>query len=163
LGVFAYVCCMMEKAQGQLIRSLTLSSATILVISSVIGSGVYKKVAPMSDSLLSPDLVILAWVLGGVISLFGALSNAEIAGMMADSGGEYVYFNRIYGRFMDFMWGWSTFAVIKTAAVASIAYVFAQSLNSVVVLPQLSASISGVSLGLFRPFENMVLSPLLSC
>lgn len=155
MGVFAYVCCMMEKAQGQLIRSLTLSSATILVISSVIGSGVYKKVAPMSDSLLSPDLVILAWVLGGVISLFGALSNAEIAGMMADSGGEYVYFKRIYGRFMAFMWGWSTFAVIKTAAVASIAYVFAQSLNSVVVLPQLSASISGVSLGLFRPFENM--------
>ena len=95
----------MEKKQGQLVRSVTLSAATILVVSSVIGSGVYKKVAPMSDGLLSPKLVLLAWVLGGIISLFGALSNAEIAGMMADSGGEYVYFKRIYNKFTAFLWG----------------------------------------------------------
>ncbi len=110
----------MEKQQGQLIRSLSLTAATILVVSSVIGSGVYKKVAPMSAELLDPSLVLWAWVLAGVISLCGALSNAEIAGMMADSGGEYVYFRRIYGKFMAYLWGWSTFAVIKTAAVSSL-------------------------------------------
>jgi basic amino acid/polyamine antiporter, APA family len=145
---------LMEQKQGQLVRSITLSSAIILVISLVIGSGVYKKVAPMSDGLLSPKLVLLAWILGGIISLFGALSNAEVAGMMAGSGGEFVYFRRIYGRFMAFMWGWSTFAVIKTAAVASIAYVFAQSLNSMVQLPHLSPEIESIKLGIFLPFEN---------
>lgn len=144
----------MEKQQGQLVRSLSLGAATILVVSSVIGSGVYKKVAPMSAELLSPDLVLWAWVLAGVISLCGALSNAEIAGMMADSGGEYVYFRRIYGRFMAFLWGWSTFAVIKTAAVASIAYVFSQSVNAIIPLPHLPESIENIQFIVFKPFEN---------
>jgi basic amino acid/polyamine antiporter, APA family len=144
----------MEKQQGQLVRSLTLGAATILVVSSVIGSGVYKKVAPMSAELLSPDLVLWAWLLAGVISLCGALSNAEVAGMMADSGGEYVYFRRIYGRFMAFMWGWSTFAVIKTAAVAGIAYVFSQSFNAIVPLPHLPESVESIEFLVFRPFEN---------
>lgn len=144
----------MEKQQGQLIRSLSLTAATILVVSSVIGSGVYKKVAPMSADLLDPSLVLWAWVLAGVISLCGALSNAEIAGMMADSGGEYVYFRRIYGRFMAFLWGWSTFAVIKTAAVASIAYVFSQSFNAMIPLPHLPESIESIRFLVFQPFEN---------
>jgi basic amino acid/polyamine antiporter, APA family len=145
----------MEKQQGQLVRSLSLTAAIILVISSVIGSGVYKKVAPMSNDLLSPQLVLLAWGLAGFISLCGALSNAEIAGMMADSGGEYVYFKRIYGRFMAFMWGWSTFAVIKTAAVASIAYVFSQSFNAIFPLPTLSPDWENLTvLGIFKPFES---------
>lgn len=144
----------MEKQQGQLIRSLTLGAATILVVSSVIGSGVYKKVAPMSAELLSPDLVLWAWVLAGVISLCGALSNAEIAGMLAESGGEFVYFRKIYGRFMAFMWGWSTFAVIKTAAVSSIAYVFSQSFNAMFPLPRLPESIESIEFIVFKPFEN---------
>jgi APA family basic amino acid/polyamine antiporter len=144
----------MEKTQGQLVRSLSLGAATILVVSSVIGSGVYKKVAPMSAELLSPTLVLWAWALAGFISLCGALSNAEIAGMMADSGGEYVYFRRIYGRFMAFLWGWSTFAVIKTAAIASIAYVFTQSLNAMIPLPHLPESIEGLRFFIFTPFEN---------
>lgn len=144
----------MEKQQGQLIRSLTLGAATILVVSSVIGSGVYKKVAPMSEQLMSPDLVLWAWVLAGIISLCGALSNAEIAGMMAGAGGEYVYFRRIYGRFMAFLWGWSTFAVIKTAAVSSIAYVFTQSLNAIIPLPHLPESIENIKFLVFKPFEN---------
>ncbi|MBN8679306.1 MAG: amino acid permease [Chitinophagales bacterium] len=144
----------MEKKQGQLVRSITLAGATILVVSSVIGSGVYKKVAPMSAELLSPDLVLWAWALAGVISLCGALSNAEIAGMMADSGGEYVYFRKIYGKFMAFMWGWSTFAVIKTAAVAGIAYVFSQSFNAIFPLPHLPESIESIQFLVFKPFEN---------
>jgi basic amino acid/polyamine antiporter, APA family len=145
---------MSSKPQGQLVRHITLASAIILVVSSVIGSGVYKKVAPMSNELLSPDLVLTAWILGGIVSLCGALSNAEIAGMMADSGGEYVYFKRIYGRFMAFMWGWTTFAVIKTASVSSIAYVFAQSFNAIVPLGHLPPEIESLQFGIFQPFDN---------
>src|SRR5512133_3031177 len=145
-----------EQRQGQLVRALTLGSATILIVSSVIGSGVYKKVAPMSDSLGSPTLVLLCWILAGIVSLFGALSNAEVAGMLADSGGEYVYFKKIYGRFMAFLYGWSAFTVIKSAAVASISYVFAQSFNSIIPLPHFDAQIENiVFLGIFKPFENL--------
>ncbi len=108
----------------------------------------------MSAELLSPDLVLWAWILAGFISLCGALSNAEIAGMMADSGGEYVYFKKIYGRFMAFMWGWSTFAVIKTASVAGIAYVFSQSFNAIFPLPHLPESIENIEFLIFKPFEN---------
>src|SRR5664279_3502726 len=140
-----------KRSQGQLVQSLALGAATVLVVSSVIGSGVYKKVAPMSAALETPALVILAWVLAGIVSLFGALSNAEIAGMLAESGGEYVYFKRIYGKFMAFMYGWSVFTVIKSAAVASIAYVFSQSLNSIIELPHFNNSIEQISLlGIFK-------------
>ena len=145
-----------SSPQGKLKQSLTLGSTMILVVSSIIGSGIYKKVAPMSADLLSPSLVLLCWILAGLISLFGALSNAEIAGMLADAGGEYVYFKRIYGRFMAFMYGWSVFTVIKSAAIASIAYLFSHSFNAVVPLPHLSHAIEQISfLGIFKPFDNI--------
>jgi APA family basic amino acid/polyamine antiporter len=145
----------MEKKQGQLIQTITLSSAIMLVVSSVIGSGVYKKVAPMSELLQSPSLVLWCWIAGGIISLFGALSNAEIAGMMAGSGGEYRYFKYIYGRFLAFMYGWTTFAIIKTASISSIAYVFAQSFNSILPLPHfLPPSVESLEFSVFKPFEN---------
>jgi basic amino acid/polyamine antiporter, APA family len=134
---------------------LTIGSATLLIISSIIGSGVYKKVAPMADALQSPLLVLMCWSLAGVITLFGALSNAEVAGMLADSGGEFVYFRRIYGRFMGFIYGWSAFTVIKSATIASIGYVFTQSFNSIVPLPSLPSAIENIELlGIFKPFEN---------
>lgn len=144
------------KLQGELKQSLTLGAAILLVVSSIIGSGIYKKVAPMSAELLSPTLVLICWIIAGVITLFGALSNAEVAGMLADAGGEYVYFKRIYGRFMAFIYGWSVFTVIKSATVASIAYVFSQSFNSIIPLPHLSSAIEQINfLGIFKPFENI--------
>jgi APA family basic amino acid/polyamine antiporter len=145
----------LEKQQGELVRSVTLTSAILLVVSSVIGSGVYKKIAPMSAELQSPKLVLLCWILGGFISLCGALSNAEIGGMMADSGGEYVYFRRIYGKFMAFLWGWSTFTSIKTASISALAYVFAQSFNAMIPLPQLPDHLANIEiLGMFKPLES---------
>lgn len=144
-----------QVPQGQLVRSVTLFSAFILTVSSVIGSGVYKKVAPMSSELLSADLVLVAWALAGIITLCGALSNAEIASMLADSGGEYVYFRKIYSRFFAFIFGWTCFAVIRSAAAASIAYVFAHSVNSLITLPVLPQAWEQINiLGVFTPFHN---------
>lgn len=141
--------------QGKLVKSVTLFSAFILTVSSVIGSGVYKKVAPMSAELLSADLVLVAWALAGLITLCGTLSNAEVASMLADSGGEYVYFRKIYNRFFAFIFGWTCFAVIRSAAAASIAYVFAHSFNSLVPLPVLPESLESINiLGVFTPFHN---------
>ena len=107
----------------------------------------------MAAELHSSGWVLICWVLGGIISLFGALSNAEIASMLADTGGEYAYYKKIYGRFFSYLYGWSNFTAIKTAAIAGIAYVFAQSFNSVVHLPTLLGSWSDTGvLGIFYPF-----------
>ena len=76
-----------------------LRSASFLVVSVIIGSGVFKKIAPMAHELGAPWLVILCWVLAGLISLAGALSTAEMVSMFPNSGGEYYYFQTIYGRF----------------------------------------------------------------
>ncbi len=145
----------MNQPQGQLVRSLSLFAAFMLTVSSVIGSGIYKKVAPMSLELLSPSLVLLCWVLAGLITLFGALSNAEIASMLAESGGEYVYYRTIYNRFFAFLYGWTSFTVIRSASLASIAYVFSQSFHALVPLPGLPDSLASISIfGVFTPFEN---------
>ena len=140
---------------SQLNRTLGLRLAIIVVMGNIIGSGVYKKVAPMAAELHSPGWVLICWLLGGIITLMGALSNAEIASMLADTGGEYAYYKKIYGRFFSFLYGWSNFAAIKTAAVASIAYVFAQSLHSIVHLPPLLASWADINIaGVFYPFAG---------
>jgi len=136
-------------------RSLGLRLVVVIVIANVIGSGVYKKVAPMTDALHSSGWVLICWVLGGIISLFGALCNAEVAGLLADTGGEYVYYKKIYNKFFAFLFGWSLFTVIQTAGISALAYVFAESLHSIVHLPPLLSSWSDFSIGgIFHPFAD---------
>src|SRR6516162_9760714 len=143
-------------SSSQLNRSLGLRLVVVIVIGNIIGSGVYKKVAPMTAELHSSGWVLICWVLAGIISLFGALCNAEVAGLLADTGGEYVYYQKIYNKFFAFLFGWSLFTVIQTAAISALAYVFAESLNSVVHLPELLPSLANVSIGrLFFPFADL--------
>lgn len=127
---------------------LGLRATIFLVVSVIIGSGVFKKIAPMAQELKSPYLIIACWVLAGLISLAGALSTAEMASMYPSSGGEYVYFQKIYGRFFSFLYGWSSFTVIKTAAIAALAYIFAQSFNSLFPFPDYHSNFNflGISL-----------------
>ncbi len=139
----------------QLNRSLGLRLVVVFVIANIIGSGVYKKVAVMAAALHSSGWVLIAWLLAGIISLFGALTYAEVAGLLADTGGDYAYYKKIYNKFFAFQFGWSTFTVIESAAIASLAYVFAQSLNSVIHLPPMLASLSGVNIGgVIYPFQD---------
>lgn len=141
--------------QGELVRALGLFSVFLLTVSSIIGSGVYKKVAPMSAELGSPTLVLICWAAAGLITLFGTLSNAEVASLLADAGGEYVYYRKIYNKFFAFLFGWSSFTAIRSASIASIAYVFSQSFNLLVPLPHLPESWASFSLwGVFTPFDN---------
>ncbi len=143
---------------SQLNRSLGLRLVIVVVIGNIIGSGVYKKVAPMAAELHSSGWVLICWLLGGIITLFGALSNAEVAGLLADTGGEYAYYKKIYNRFFAFMFGWSLFVVIQTAAISSLAYVFAQSFNSIISFPPLLPSLENFSIGgmgiMFYPFAD---------
>jgi APA family basic amino acid/polyamine antiporter len=139
----------------QLNRSLGIRLVIVVVIGNIIGSGVYKKVAPMAAELHSSGWVLVCWLLGGIITLFGALSNAEVAGLLADTGGEYAYYKKIYNKFFAFIFGWSLFAVIQTAGISSLAYVFAESFNSIFSFPPLLASFADVSIaGIFYPFAD---------
>ena len=138
-----------------LTRALGLGYVIIIVISNMLGSGVFKKIAPMAAELHSSGWILLVWLAAGVITLFGALSNGEVAGMLADTGGEYVYLRKIYGRFFSFLYGWSLFTVIQTAAISGVAYVFTQSLNSIIPIPDILPSLQELTIGgIFYPFRD---------
>jgi APA family basic amino acid/polyamine antiporter len=141
--------------QRNLMRTLGVGYVVIFVVANIIGSGVYKKIAPMAAELHSSIWILVAWIVGGIITLFGALSNAEVAGMLADTGGEFVYLKKIYNRFFSFIYGWSLFTVIQTATISSLAYVFAQSLNSIITIPSIFSSLQHFTIaGVFFPFQD---------
>jgi APA family basic amino acid/polyamine antiporter len=141
--------------QRNLVRALGMGYVVIFVVANIIGSGVYKKIAPMAAELHSSKWILLAWIVGGIITLFGALSNAEVAGLLADTGGEFVYLKKIYNRFFAFIYGWSLFTVIQTATISSLAYVFAQSLNSIIHIPHIFSSLQHYTIGgVFFPFQD---------
>ena len=139
----------------KLVRTLGMGYVIIFVVANIIGSGVYKKIAPMASELHSSIWILIAWIVGGIITLFGALSNAEVAGLLADTGGEFVYLKKIYNRFFAFIYGWSLFTIIQTATISSLAYVFAQSLNSIIPIPDIFSSLKDFTIGgVFFPFQD---------
>lgn len=145
----------MNKPATTLNQSLGLKLAVVVVVGNILGSGIYKKVAPMAAELDSAFLVLLCWLLAGIVTLFGTLSSMELAGMLADTGGEFVYFKRIYNRFFSYLYGWANLSILKTATIASLGYVFAQSLNEIVAIPSILSSLQEFSLfGVFYPFAD---------
>src|SRR5678815_3352233 len=86
-----------------LVASLGLFTTIMLVIGGVIGSGIFRKPGIMAGQIGSPEILLGVWLLAGIITLFGALTNAEIAGMIPETGGQYVYFDRMYGPFTAFL------------------------------------------------------------
>lgn len=139
----------------ELNRALGLGSVIVIVIGNVLGSGVYKKVAPMMTELNSSLWVLIAWLCAGIITLFGALCNAEIAGLLSATGGEYSYYKKIYNKFFAFMYGWTAFSIVQTAAISSLAYVFSQSVNNIFSLPELLPNLKTFFIfNIFFPFEN---------
>jgi basic amino acid/polyamine antiporter, APA family len=141
--------------ERHLVRALGLGYVIIFVVANIIGSGVYKKIAPMAAELHSSVWILTAWLVGGIVTIFGALGNAEVAGLLADTGGEFVYFKKIYNRFFAFIYGWSLFTVIQTATISSLAYVFAQSLGSIIHIPPVLQSLQHFTIGgVFYPFQD---------
>ncbi|MCO6495274.1 MAG: amino acid permease [Bacteroidetes bacterium] len=136
-------------------KSFGLRMAIVIVISSIIGSGVFKKVAPMSEALGSPLLVIGAFALSGLLTLFGMWSIAELGSMYPESGGPFAWLEKIYGKMVSFLYGWASFTVIQTAAIASIAYVFAGAVGSYIQLPHLPEEIASFSIFGIQPLDNI--------
>jgi APA family basic amino acid/polyamine antiporter len=126
---------------NKLIPSLGLYITIAIVTGAVIGSGIFKKPASMAEQLGSPELMLLIWVVAGIVTLFGALSNAEVASMITKTGGQYKFFQVMYGEFTGFLYGWAIFAVIQTGSIASITYVFAEYSEYFWQLPRFSQEI----------------------
>ncbi len=126
--------------QNSLQKKIGFWSATAIIIGSIIGSGIFMKPATMAAQLGSPIWLMLVWIIAGLFSLCGALIFAELGAMWPETGGIYTYFRRMFGDFFSFLYGWSAFAVINTAAVAAIAFVCAQYSNYFLRLPGLDAA-----------------------
>ena len=130
----------MAEEKSQLIRGLTLTDTTALVIGTVIGSGVFLKAAVMAQEVGTPKLVLLAWVAAGLLSLAGALTYAELGAMLPHAGGEYVYLRHSYGEASAFLFGWQRFIVAGSASIASLGAGFAIFLSAFVPLNHVWAS-----------------------
>jgi basic amino acid/polyamine antiporter, APA family len=128
---------LINNNKTELVRGLSLTAAVMLVAGSMIGSGIFRKPAIMAQQLGSPELLILVWIVAGLITFIGALVNAEISGMIHETGGQYVYFRKMYGDFTAYIYGWSCISVIQSGSQAAIAYVFAEYLGYFMKYPQL--------------------------
>lgn len=124
-----------------LARGLGLLATVSIVVGSVIGSGIFKKPAIMASQLGSPELLLAVWLVAGIITLFGALTNAEVAGIISATGGQYEFFRKMYGDFTGYLYGWAVFAVIQTGSIASITYVFSEYSQYFLDLPRFSPGV----------------------
>ncbi|MFN2424884.1 MAG: APC family permease, partial [Candidatus Binatia bacterium] len=111
---------------------LTLFDATMLVVSSVIGVGIFLTPGVVADALPNPSFFLGAWVVGGILSLAGALANAELGAMYPHAGGDYVYLREAWHPRAGFVIGWLSFFVIYAGTVATLSVGFAEGLASFV-------------------------------
>jgi APA family basic amino acid/polyamine antiporter len=136
-------------------RVVGLSTAILLVAGNIIGTGVFKKIVPMAATGLSGSGILLAWLVAGVITLFGAFTMAGLAKTTTASGGLYEYMRLTFGRFAGFILGWTGFSISLSGSIAAIGFIFSQSVNSLVRLPDPLSRWSSVSVGNFiHPFDS---------
>src|ERR1700722_4657017 len=107
-------------SRPELSRDLGLSHASAVVVGTIIGSGIFLVPAEMMQAVGSAKLVYLAWVVGGLLSFFGALTYAELGAMKPQAGGEYVYVRDGYGPLGGFLYAWTWFVIAKPASVATV-------------------------------------------
>src|SRR4051794_36666652 len=122
-------------------RTLGLSTAMSIVISGVIGSGIFMRPAEMAGLLGSPMLIVLVWVIAGIFTLSSIMVLAEVGAMIPATGGQYVFMKYMYGDFWAYLFGWASFAVINTAGTAGISFIFSQYAGYFFKLPQFSPAV----------------------
>jgi APA family basic amino acid/polyamine antiporter len=110
-----------KPMRPELSRDLGVSHASAVVVGTIIGSGIFLVPAEMMQAVGSAKLVYLAWLVGGLLSFFGALTYAELGAMKPQAGGEYVYVRDAYGPLGGFLYAWTWFVIAKPASVATIA------------------------------------------
>src|SRR5215468_8684161 len=142
---------MATTREGGLVQGLRLLDSTMLVMGSMIGSGVFIVAADISRQVQSPGLMILTWFITAALTLIAALSYGELAAAMPLAGGQYVYLREAFGPLWGFLYGWTLFLVIQTGTIAAVAVAFGKFLG--VFFPWISATnwifhIDGTTIGL---------------
>ena len=112
------------EEKNELKRDLGLWAAAAIVVGTVIGSGIFLVPTRMIQRVGSPGMVFVVWIFGGMLSLFGALTYAELAAAMPEAGGEVVYLREAYGPLWSFIYGWTQMWVAKSGSVATLATAF---------------------------------------
>jgi len=107
-------------------REMSLFDAMMIVMGAMIGSGIFIVSADIARTVGSPGLLLLVWLVTGILTVIGALSYGELAGMMPHAGGLYVYLREAYNPLIGFLYGWTTFLVIQTGTIAAVAVAFAK-------------------------------------
>ncbi len=111
---------------GEFQRKLRLLDTSMLVIGSMIGSGIFIVSADIARTVGSPGYLLLVWLIAGIMTVICALSYGELAGMMPHAGGQYVYLREAYNPLIGFLYGWTLFLVIQTGTIAAVAVAFAK-------------------------------------
>ena len=122
----------------ELVKALGLTSATMLVMGSMIGSGIFIVSAEISREVNSPALLLGAWLVTGFMTIVGALSYGELAAMMPRAGGQYVYLREALGPLWGFLYGWTLFLVIQTGTIAAVGVAFGKFLG--IFFPSISST-----------------------
>ncbi|HUX45925.1 MAG TPA: amino acid permease, partial [Terracidiphilus sp.] len=135
-----------QHAPADLPRVLGASQATAIVVGTIIGSGIFLVPREMMQDTGSSTLVYLAWIIGGLLSLFGAMTYAELGAMLPYAGGEYVYLRGVYGDTTAFLYMWTWFAVAKPASIAAVTIGLARTLEFFPAFAFLSAPVAGTPL-----------------
>jgi len=118
-----------ETGNTEFVKGLGLTSATTLVMGSMIGSGIFIVSAEISREVNSPALLLGAWLVTGFMTIVGALSYGELAAMMPRAGGQYVYLRESLGPLWGFLYGWTLFLVIQTGTIAAVGVAFGKFLG----------------------------------
>jgi len=109
-----------QAARRELIRGLGVSQATAVVVGTIIGSGIFLVPREMMMAVGTAKMVYLAWIVGGVLSFFGALTYAELGAMKPEAGGEYAYIRDAYGPMSGFLYAWTWFIIAKPASIGTV-------------------------------------------
>jgi APA family basic amino acid/polyamine antiporter len=115
-----------QRTDGGLKRGLGQLDATMIVVGSMIGSGIFITSAESARLIGAPGWLLMAWALAGLLTITGALCCAELAAMMPKAGGQYVFLREAYGPAFGFLFGWALFLIIQTGTIAAVAVAFAR-------------------------------------
>ena len=145
----------LDETKIPLTRVLGVTTAILLVAGSMIGGGIFEKIVPMAASGLSETWILSAWIAAGIVSLLGAFSVAGLAKLTTQSGGTYEYVRLCFGDLAGFLLGWTSFAVLSSGAIAAVAFIFSESVNALIPIPNPLEQWKNISIGNFIfPFAD---------
>ncbi len=137
-------------------KKLSLLDSAMLIMGSMIGSGIFITSAQIARDVKTPGMLLLSWAVAGIITILGALSYGELAAAMPKAGGQYIYLKEAYNKLIAFLYGWTLFTVIQTGTIAAVAVGFAKFTG--IFIPEISAEHILLTIGILKISTQQVLA-----